>query len=154
MSSHDFDYMEYAIPWIRFQWQAPFQGQNMEKKNNISPHKKLARIMLTADGGVKYAYISSFSQVIAIQITLPSLVHERSNITCNTRAILTIALWLKSESIVAECNNAYSSHYPDKITFSMMTSSNGNIFRVTGHLCGDSPVPGEFPAQRPVTRSF
>ena len=33
----------------------------------------------------------------------------------------------------------------------MMTSSNGNIFRVTGHLCG---VPDEFPAQRPVTRSF
>ena len=30
----------------------------------------------------------------------------------------------------------------------MMTSSNGNIFRVTGHLCGDSP------AQRPLTRSF
>ena len=30
----------------------------------------------------------------------------------------------------------------------MMTSSNGDIFRVTGHLCG------EFPAQRPVTRSF
>ena len=27
-------------------------------------------------------------------------------------------------------------------------------FRVTGHLCGDSPVRGEFPAQRPVTRSF
>ena len=30
----------------------------------------------------------------------------------------------------------------------MMTSWNGNIFRVTGHLCG------EFPAQRRVTRSF
>ena len=30
----------------------------------------------------------------------------------------------------------------------MMTSSNGNIFRVTGHLCG------EFTTQRPVTRSF
>ena len=30
----------------------------------------------------------------------------------------------------------------------MITSSNGNIFRVTGHLCG------EFLAQRPVTRSF
>ena len=29
-----------------------------------------------------------------------------------------------------------------------MTSSNGNIFRVTGHLCE------EFPAQRPVARSF
>ena len=33
-----------------------------------------------------------------------------------------------------------------------MTSSNGNIFRVTGHLCGE--VTGEFPAQRPVTRNL
>ena len=33
-----------------------------------------------------------------------------------------------------------------------MASSNGNIFRVTGHLCGE--FTGEFPAQRPVTRSF
>ena len=37
---------------------------------------------------------------------------------------------------------------------SMMTSSNGSIFRVTGHLCGEFTGPGEFPAQRPVTRSF
>ena len=39
----------------------------------------------------------------------------------------------------------------------MMTSSNGNIFRVTRLLAlcvGKSPVTGEFPAQRPVTRSF
>ena len=38
----------------------------------------------------------------------------------------------------------------------MMTSSNGNIFRVTGHLCGEftGPVTGEFPTQRPATRSF
>ena len=35
-----------------------------------------------------------------------------------------------------------------------MMSSNGNIFRVTGHFAGNSPVPGEFPTQRPVTRSF
>ena len=34
----------------------------------------------------------------------------------------------------------------------MMTSPNGNIFRVTGHLYGE--FPGEFPSQRPVTRSF
>ena len=31
-----------------------------------------------------------------------------------------------------------------------MTSSNGNLFRVTGHLCGEFTGPG----QRPVTRSF
>ena len=36
---------------------------------------------------------------------------------------------------------------------SMMTSSNGNIFRVAGHLCGNSPVTGDFPSQTPVTWS-
>ena len=35
-----------------------------------------------------------------------------------------------------------------------MTSSNGNIFRVTGPLCGEFTGPGELPTQRPVTRSF
>ena len=36
----------------------------------------------------------------------------------------------------------------------MKTSSNGNIFRVTGPLCGNPPVTGGFPSQRPVTRRF
>ena len=43
----------------------------------------------------------------------------------------------------------------------MMTSSNGNMFRVTGFCAGNSPVTagnspvtGEFPSHRPVTRSF
>ena len=35
--------------------------------------------------------------------------------------------------------------------YSMMTSSKGNIFRVTGPLCGEFT---QFPAQRPVTRGF
>ena len=35
-----------------------------------------------------------------------------------------------------------------------MTSSNGNIFRVTGPLCGEFTGPSEFPTQRPVTLSF
>ena len=35
-----------------------------------------------------------------------------------------------------------------------MMSSNGNIFCVLVICAGNSPVPGEFPAQRPVTRSF
>ena len=34
----------------------------------------------------------------------------------------------------------------------MMTSSNGNIFRVTGPLCRE--FTGQFPAQRPVAPSF
>ena len=36
----------------------------------------------------------------------------------------------------------------------MMTSSNGNIFRVTGPLCREFTGPGEVPTQRTVTRSF
>ena len=36
----------------------------------------------------------------------------------------------------------------------MMTSSNGNIFRVNGPLCGEFTGPSEFPTQRPMTRSF
>ena len=36
----------------------------------------------------------------------------------------------------------------------MMTSSNGNIFRVTGPLDGEFTGHGEFPAQRPVTQNF
>ena len=45
-------------------------------------------------------------------------------------------------------------HRTRVIAVYMMTSSNGNIFRVTGPLCGEFTGPGEFPAQRPVTRSF
>ena len=36
----------------------------------------------------------------------------------------------------------------------MMTSSNGNIFRVLALCAGNSPVAGEFPAQRAVMRNF
>ena len=41
-----------------------------------------------------------------------------------------------------------------KCRLHMMTSSNGNIFRVTGHLCGEFTGPRWIPPQRPVTRSF
>ena len=36
----------------------------------------------------------------------------------------------------------------------MLTSSNGNIFRVTAMCAENSRVTDEFPAQRPVARSF
>ena len=46
--------------------------------------------------------------------------------------------------------------YRCMVPYIMMTSSNGNIFRVVllAICAGISPVPGEFPAQRSVTRSF
>ena len=55
-------------------------------------------------------------------------------------------------------NKQYRYRWYDELWHSrvliMMTSSNGNIFRVTGPLCGEFTGPGEFPTQRPVTRSF
>ena len=48
--------------------------------------------------------------------------------------------------------NRHQTNWPGSV--SMMTSSNGNIFRETGPLCGEFTGPGEFPTQRPVTRSF
>ena len=36
----------------------------------------------------------------------------------------------------------------------MMTSSNENIFRVTGPLWGEPPVTGGYPSQRPVSWTF
>ena len=43
----------------------------------------------------------------------------------------------------------------DGVPLCMMTSSNGNIFRVTGHLCGEfTGHRSRSPVQRPVTRSF
>ena len=36
----------------------------------------------------------------------------------------------------------------------MMTSSNGNMFRVTGFCPGNSSAIAEFSSHRPVTRSF
>ena len=41
-----------------------------------------------------------------------------------------------------------------RLSLNMMTSVNGNIFRVTGPWCREFTGPGDFPTQRPVTRSF
>ena len=53
------------------------------------------------------------------------------------------------------------SWYPGTLPLSLSTSDwlhddviKWKHFRVTDHLCGNSPVTDEFPAQRPVTRSF
>ena len=43
---------------------------------------------------------------------------------------------------------------PVMIPYIMMTSPNGNSFRVTGHLCGEFTGLRWIPAQRPVTRGF
>ena len=67
--------------------------------------------------------------------------------------------WSTIDYLLNECDelnpvlNTKTPGHGDISTF-MMTSSNGNIFRVTGPLCGEFTGPGEFPTQRPVMRSF
>ena len=63
--------------------------------------------------------------------------------TCATRgsAVIAYAPWLGPR------NRGGFSIY-------MMTSSNGNIFHVTGLCAGNSPVTDESPSHGPVTRSF
>ena len=57
--------------------------------------------------------------------------------------------WLLNQRLIV------NSTFRDKRQWNfMMASSNGNIFCVTDPLCGNSPATGEFPSQRPVTRSF
>ena len=67
------------------------------------------------------------------------------------KSVLSGTVW----NVVYVSSKIYVSLWPyaEQQNCVMMTSSNGNIFRVTGPLCGEFTGPGEFPTQRPVTRS-
>ena len=57
-------------------------------------------------------------------------------------------------SLLLPSSAVSSSSSPLLLLMRMMTSSNGNIFRVLALRAGNSPVTGEFPSQRQVTRWF
>ena len=69
------------------------------------------------------------------------------------RRLNTLGILTKVANILQTFSNALSSEKTFVFEF-MMTSSNGNVFRVTGHLCGEFTGHQWIPAQRPVTRSF
>ena len=100
---------------------------------------------------------SHFRETFFAHCILPG----RDNSTkCKSRAISNIFKWWYTDIVVDPhpCHEAFQQN-SFLVTFVfetviMMKSSNGNIFRITGPLCGNSPVTGEFPAQRPATRSF
>ena len=52
------------------------------------------------------------------------------------------------------CTNHNKTATKDEHCAYMMTSSNGNFSALLALCAGNSPVTGEFPSQRPVTRSF
>ena len=78
-------------------------------------------------------------------------IHTKSNIQVHDIAVITLPVLLRT------CNLRNESHSQQNLSthwVTMMTSSNGNISALMALCAGNSPVTGEFPAQRPVTRSF
>ena len=66
-----------------------------------------------------------------------------------------LLVWIQgiwNMGIRPHCSDLWNSVSICTPVYIMMTSSNGNIFRVTGPLCRE--FTGEFPPQWPVTRSF
>ena len=65
-------------------------------------------------------------------------------------------IWIATEKTLVKRGPGHTcgTSYPKSNIEFIMTSANGNIFRVTGPLCGEFTGPGEFPTQRPVTRRF
>ena len=76
------------------------------------------------------------------------------NTFCSQMNQLCDLWWHDNKIVQIVLNILYEFRHIISVCYDMMTSSNGNIFRVTGPLCGEFTVPGEFPTQRPVTRSF
>ena len=87
--------------------------------------------------------ISTLSHIQKLLLTLEFWSH---NVSLSAIFHLSLNIWY---IIIKMLSCTWLTH--NKI---MMTSSNGNIFRVTGLLCGEFTGPGESPAQRPVTQSF
>ena len=87
-----------------------------------------------------------------------SQVNAGEHIWCKSRSVQVMA-WFRQATSQYLCwcwprSVSLLGHFVYNIFKCMMTSSNGKIFRVTGLCAGNSPVTGEFLAQRPVTRSF
>ena len=102
------------------------------KRRWICPWVTIAGIRLTESRRVDYqvkAWLSQASSQISVSLT-PLL-------TCHVTTTIRLAITGAT-----------------RVRDSMMTSSNGNISVLLAICAGNSPVDGEFPAQRPVTRSF
>ena len=96
--------------------------------------------------------------------SLPSHMLKHESFTCK-RPWRSCYVYVKLSSFISVYNRVRSDYtkeplrYDEKLAIEnmfMVTSSNGiEIFSALPALCmGNSPVTGEFPAQRPVTRSF
>ena len=120
---------------------------------------------------INYNHICGFRE-IKTRVRLGCVLTPLAGLDQCRRATLNAAYWVemakwtwRSRSVTPIFNTSWENHKmhiwcklgafsSNLLKVIMMTSSNGNIFSVTGHFVGNSPVPSEFPTQRPVTWSF
>ena len=76
-----------------------------------------------------------------------------NSMTNSGSLIVSMHICVEKNHAQESCLVVHHLRLPDNPLF-MMTSSNGNISALLAICAGNSPVTGEFPAQRPVTRSF
>ena len=113
---------------------------SVRKERALTIAEKIS--LQTNDCGIRaWRYRSTLAQVVACCLTAPS--------HCLNQC------WLIAKS---DLWHAPESNFRSDTHDDLMTSSNGNIFLVTDPLCGEFTghcmVNGEFPSQKPVTRSF
>ena len=121
---------------------------------------KLILIFLPCDFKCALCIIFSAYSSSDMDISIQSILEMWSCFACNS----ILCVWCLSNVSPADIESASlfatfsikESKLPIRVlgVLYKMTSSNGNIFRVTGPLWGEFTGPGEFPTQRPVTRSF
>ena len=119
---------------------------------NIDVHSKQVCLNLFSSA----TWLPSFGLQDAIQVSTFYRVVYRKNMHTNE---LCVVLWLCHQTLCNSCDwfttigvSSPALRQSLDCPSDMMTSSNGNIFRVTGPLWAEST--GGFSSQRPVTRSF
>ena len=75
-------------------------------------------------------------------------------LVCSSRSRIGLLFWTEVLPLRFLICLRRSLYITIDLSLRMMTSPNGNIFRVTGPLCGEFTGTGVFHAQRPLTRSF
>ena len=88
-------------------------------------------------------------------LSFKKMFSKKPSAKCSVLSVFTSFLWNLACAPAAVPTAMRMGMYNEELKGQhMMTSSNGNIYALLDICAGNSPVTGEFPTQRPVTRSF